>query len=105
MCVDAGVTEPGAGLAARAAERDVARRAHAVAAAAAAGDEEDDEGPIEVGGRTLRARGSTKRRYVDTHDSDSDGHGGGKGLTLVHFSTQLEPCLSHENTLHTLNTP
>ena len=28
-----------------------------------------------------------------------------QGLTLVHFSAQLEPCLSHEHTLHTLNTP
>ena len=28
-----------------------------------------------------------------------------QGLTLVHFSTQLEPCLTHRNTLHTLNTP
>jgi hypothetical protein len=28
----------------------------------------------------------------------------GQGLTLVHFSAQLEPCLSQENTLHTLNT-
>jgi len=27
------------------------------------------------------------------------------GLTLVHFSAQLEPCLTQENTLHTLNTP
>jgi len=29
----------------------------------------------------------------------------GQGLTLVHFSAQLEPCLMHKNTLHTLNTP
>jgi hypothetical protein len=29
----------------------------------------------------------------------------GQGLTLVHFSAQLEPCLTHKNTLHTLNTP
>jgi len=29
----------------------------------------------------------------------------GRGLTLVHFSAQLEPCLTQENTLHTLNTP
>ena len=29
----------------------------------------------------------------------------GQGLTLVHFSAQLEPCLAQENTLHTLNTP
>jgi hypothetical protein len=29
----------------------------------------------------------------------------GQGLTLVHFSAQLEPCLTQENTLHTLNTP
>jgi len=28
-----------------------------------------------------------------------------QGLTLVRFSAQLEPCLTHENTLHTLNTP
>ena len=28
-----------------------------------------------------------------------------QGLTLVHFSAQLEPCLTHENTLHTINTP
>ena len=28
-----------------------------------------------------------------------------QGLTLVHFSAQLEPCLSQENTLHTLNNP
>jgi len=30
---------------------------------------------------------------------------GRQGLTLVHFSAQLEPCLSQENTLHTRNTP
>jgi len=29
----------------------------------------------------------------------------GQGLTLVHFSAQLEPCLTHKNTLNTLNTP
>jgi hypothetical protein len=29
----------------------------------------------------------------------------GQGFTLVHFSAQLEPCLTHKNTLHTLNTP
>jgi len=28
-----------------------------------------------------------------------------QGLTLVHFSAQLEPCLTQESTLHTLNTP
>ena len=28
-----------------------------------------------------------------------------QGLTLVHFSAQLEPCMSQENTLHTLNNP
>ena len=28
-----------------------------------------------------------------------------QGLTLVHLSAQLEPCLSQENTLHSLNTP
>ena len=29
----------------------------------------------------------------------------GQGLTLVHFSAQLDPCLSQESTLHALNTP
>jgi hypothetical protein len=29
----------------------------------------------------------------------------GQGLTLVHCSAQLEPCLTHKNALHTLNTP
>jgi hypothetical protein len=28
-----------------------------------------------------------------------------QGLTLVHFSAQLEPCLTHTNTLHTINIP
>jgi outer membrane lipoprotein SlyB len=28
-----------------------------------------------------------------------------QGLTLVHFSAQLGPCMTQENTLHTLNTP
>jgi len=28
-----------------------------------------------------------------------------QGLTLVHFSAQLEPCLTQENNLHTLHTP
>ena len=28
-----------------------------------------------------------------------------QGLTLFHFSAQLEPCLTQETTLHTLNTP
>ena len=28
-----------------------------------------------------------------------------QGLTHVHFSAQHEPCLTHNNTLHTLNTP
>ena len=28
-----------------------------------------------------------------------------QGLTLIHFSAQVEPCLTHKNTLNTLNTP
>jgi len=28
-----------------------------------------------------------------------------QGLTPVHFSAQLEPCLTQEDTLHTPNTP
>jgi len=26
-------------------------------------------------------------------------------LTLVHFSAQLKPCLTHKSTIHTMNTP
>jgi len=35
------------------------------------------------------------------------GEGGAQvqGLTLAHFSAQLEPCLTHKNTLHPLDTP
>jgi hypothetical protein len=29
----------------------------------------------------------------------------GQGLTLVHSSAQLELCLTHKSTFHTLNTP
>jgi hypothetical protein len=35
-----------------------------------------------------------------THKVTFDFH-----LTLVHFAAQLQPCLTRENTLHTLNTP
>jgi len=28
-----------------------------------------------------------------------------QGLTLVHFSAQLDPCPKHKNTSHTINTP
>ena len=28
-----------------------------------------------------------------------------QGLTLIHLSAQLEPCLTPENTLHTIYTP
>jgi len=34
-----------------------------------------------------------------------DPGGDWQGLTLGHFTAQLEPCLSPENTLHTPNTP
>jgi hypothetical protein len=33
------------------------------------------------------------------------GEGDRQGLLLVHFAAQLEPRLTHKNTLHTLNTP
>jgi hypothetical protein len=39
---------------------------------------------------------TVKRRAIE---------GDRQGLTLVHRSAQLEPCLTHKNTLHTLNTP
>jgi len=43
---------------------------------------------------------------VDLDEQRHDHHGARlQGLTLVHFSAQLEPCLLQENTLHTGNTP
>ena len=45
--------------------------------------------------------------YVETVSvgSAARGKGVGQGLTLVHFSAQLEQCLTHKNALHTLNIP
>ena len=34
-----------------------------------------------------------------------DGEVRGQGLTLVRFSAQFEPCLTHKNDQHTLHTP
>jgi len=46
--------------------------------------------------------------HVARHRAHARGAGaaveGGRGLPLVHFSAQLEPCLTHKNTLHTLHT-
>ena len=32
-------------------------------------------------------------------------HTSWQGLTLVHFSAQVEPCLTHKSTVHSLNNP
>jgi len=46
------------------------------------------------------------RRYtVAQKEARETGCTARQGLTLVHFSAQLEPCLTHKNTLYTLNTP
>ena len=42
--------------------------------------------------------------WVRSCRPDTPDAGGAHGLTLVHFSAQLEPYLSQENTLHTLST-
>jgi len=44
-----------------------------------------------------------KVHCVEKLDGEADA--AHQGLTLVHFSAQLEPCLTHINTLHTLNAP
>ena len=49
-----------------------------------------------------RGGGGSRRGGAHTRDGIEAGD---QGLTFVHFSAQLEPCLSQENTLHTLNTP
>ena len=70
---------------------------------------------------TRRAKSITARPYVTvgeeyeaifveaewvTHMMEGpDVEGPGQGLTLVHFSAQLEPCLTHKNTLHPRTPP
>jgi len=60
-----------------------------------------------------RARGEGHRRAPGVHAQDEPGlhrsrradlQAHRQGLTLVHFSAQLERCLTHKNTLHPLNT-
>jgi len=46
-----------------------------------------------------RKRGRGEKGMMDDDDDE------GQGLTLVHFSAQLEPCLTQENTLYTVNIP
>ena len=51
------------------------------------------------------ARDAPEGCVVETtviYDFDGDNR---QGLTLVHFSAQLQPCLSQESTLHTLDNP
>ena len=45
------------------------------------------------GARAVEARVARRRRRQR------------QGLTLVHISAQLEPCLTHKPALHTLSTP
>ena len=54
-------------------------------------------------GRSMRlaCTGTPVRYFTNILDAVS---GPRQGLTLVYFSAQLEPCLTQENTLHTLNT-
>jgi len=58
----------------------------------------DECTPLVAGGAHLRARAGVAVALRGAR-------GARQGLTLVHFSAQLEPCLTQENTLHTLNTP
>ena len=51
-------------------------------------------------GRTCERHGTKARGEEEVQRQASE-----QGLTLVHFSAHLEPCLIQENTLHTLNTP
>ena len=47
-------------------------------------------------------------QVLDSGDSGGERWEAGRcnqGLTLVHFSAQLEPCLTHKTTLHAINTP
>jgi hypothetical protein len=54
-------------------------------------------------GRRWEANASS--RWSTHRCSRSRARSAGQGLTHVHFSAQLEPCLTNKNTLHTLNIP
>jgi hypothetical protein len=57
-------------------------------------------------GQKLLVQGAELQGGVEPVPPLSDAaEGMWQGRTLVHFSAQLEPCLTQENTLHTLNTP
>jgi hypothetical protein len=100
----------------RQAERDAAKRAPAKAGAASAG-------PAGAGGGAATARANVNMNPVGDWTTQAEdpyvlfhaigAHvvkqraraGDRQGLTLVHFSAQLEPCVTQENTLHTLKHP
>ena len=71
----------------------------------AAGREEESEKEEAVGRRRRRWLKGGGRRQMPSDVHGVGAEGGGQGLTLVHFSAQLEPSLKQENTLHTPNTP
>jgi len=52
-----------------------------------------------------RREGGRALVVLQGHHAGGVAAAAGQGLTLVHFSAQLEPCLTQESTLHTLNTP
>ena len=71
-----------------------------------------------AGAAAVAAVGGRQRRWRRRRRRQGGGNGGGEeevkgkaaaggrqGLTLVHVSAQLEPCLTQENTPHTLNPP
>ena len=93
----------------RRAERDAAKRAPgqagAAAAAAAAGTAQSAAAGESGGGWATQAEEATALFLsldFDVVKQMADA-GDRQRLTLVHFSAQLEPCLTQENTQHTLN--
>jgi len=57
-------------------------------------------GPSAISASLARARFLLARASIASRMAASR-----QGLTPVHFSAQLEPCLSQENTLNNLNIP
>ena len=53
----------------------------------------------------LRTETRQKQARAGAREQRRNARGGRQGLTLVHFSAQLEPCRTHKIFLHTINTP
>jgi len=90
-------------------------RRHALVVVARENDLTQRRGSRTLTRRVAEERPRREQLDVDVRGARRDGGPEGgqarlllavvQGLTLVQFSAQLEPCMTHKNTLHIPNTP